>query len=66
MDSAIARRAGVVFESMLLEMALKPLAANMDALGDYGIGLLAQEIAKSDVTGFGDALAHQLGGVRER
>ena len=45
---------------MLLQMALRPLAAGVDVLGDYGIGLLAQSIAEHDSGGFGALIAARL------
>jgi hypothetical protein len=59
-DSQGAQRIGVAFEAMLLQMALRPLAAGVDALGDYGIGLLAQSIAEHDAGGFGALIAARL------
>jgi len=43
-------------------MALRPLAAEFDALGDYGIGAFAQSIAQCDAHGFGATLAASLAG----
>jgi hypothetical protein len=50
------RQVGVVFEAIVLEQCLAPIARGNDALGDYGIGALAQSIAERDAHGFGTLL----------
>jgi len=59
-DKLAAARAGVLLEALFLESALRPLAAGFDALGDYGIGALAQSIAERDPHGFGSLIAARL------
>ena len=54
-----ARRAGAVLETLLLQAALQPLADDDTALGSYGIGCLAESVARND-RGFADAIAAVL------
>ncbi|HEY9085138.1 MAG TPA: hypothetical protein VIN40_04245 [Candidatus Tyrphobacter sp.] len=60
MDSAIARRAGAVFEALLLQQMLEPIARGEEALGEYGAACVAQSIARDDAHGFGAAIARVL------
>ncbi|MGC2130939.1 MAG: hypothetical protein WA629_12690 [Candidatus Aquilonibacter sp.] len=62
MDSLAAQRVGMTLEALFLTTALKPLAASFDALGDYGVGALAQSIAQRDSLGFGALIAARLEG----
>ncbi|MBV8149063.1 MAG: hypothetical protein JO092_08235 [Candidatus Eremiobacteraeota bacterium] len=59
MDSATASRIGAAFEAMLVEPMLAPLAAKCP-FGQYGAGLIAQEIARRDAHGFGALVAAWL------
>lgn len=61
-DSLSAQRVGMTLEALFLETTLKPLAAGFDALGDYGVGALAQSIAQRDPRGFGSLIAARLQG----
>jgi hypothetical protein len=63
-DSVAARRAGETLESILLAPMLRPLIAGAGMLGDYELELLAQEIARSDGSGFAALIASRLEGVR--
>ncbi len=45
---------------MLLEPALRTLTDDCEALGEYGTGLLASEIAKHDTHGFAALVARRL------
>ena len=65
MDSAGLRQAGVVFETMLLKTCLEPLEKRFDAVGSYGLDMLAQAIAQRDTRGFGEILAGRLTGRAE-
>ena len=60
MDSSVARRAGEMFEAMLLVPVLRPMVAGIGTLGDYELDLLAQEIARYDRDGFASLLAARL------
>ena len=60
MDSAAAFGVGVALEAMLLTPMLRPMMAGDDALGEYGLGLIARAIAARDVHGFAAVLATQL------
>ena len=62
MDSLAAQRVGTTLEALFLATALRPLAAEFDALGGYGIDALAQSIAERDANGFGATLAASLAG----
>jgi hypothetical protein len=62
---SIASRAGETFEAMLIEPMLSPLADRC-AFGQYGAGLIAQEIARNDARGFGALVARWLGFGCER
>ncbi len=53
-------------ETLLLEQVLQPLARGCDALGDYGIGVIAQHVAERDARRFGDLLSRQVSGHAER
>lgn len=57
---------GIVMETLLLEQVLQPLARGCDALGDYGIGVIAQHVAERDARRFGDLLSRQVSGHAER
>jgi hypothetical protein len=59
-DSAAARQAGVVFEAMLLQMTLAPLARSDAAFGRLGMAYVAQSVAEHDARGFGAAIAAVL------
>jgi hypothetical protein len=52
----------MTLEALFLESTFKPLAKGFDALGEYGIGALAQSIAQRDPRGFGSLIAAQLEG----
>jgi hypothetical protein len=52
----------MTLEALFLAMTLKPLATGLDALGDYGVGALAQSIAQRDSHGFGALIAARLEG----
>jgi hypothetical protein len=60
-DSVAARRAGEIFEAMLLAPVLRPMIAGAGMLGDYELDLLAQEIAKRDGV-FASLVASSLAG----
>jgi hypothetical protein len=47
-------------EATLLEPALSTLADDCEALGAYGTGLLASEIARHDTHGFAALVARRL------
>ncbi|HEY6484949.1 MAG TPA: hypothetical protein VIX83_01030 [Candidatus Cybelea sp.] len=64
MDSVAARRAGEIFEAMLLAPVLRPLGANAGPLGDYELDLMANEIARCDRGGFATLVAAGLEGRR--
>jgi hypothetical protein len=59
-DSAVAQRAGAVFEALLLQQVLEPLARADAALGGYGTACVAERIACGDAGGFGAAIARAL------
>jgi hypothetical protein len=61
-DSAAAFGVGVALEAMLLTPMLRPMMASGDALGEYGLDLMARGIAARDVHGFAAVLATQLEG----
>lgn len=44
----------------LLEPLLRPLLGDAAVLGDYGVDLLAREIAEHGLGGFGELLADRL------
>ena len=52
MDSIASTQAGAAFEALLLVPILRPAFGGDAALGDYGIDLLAREIAAHDRSGF--------------
>jgi hypothetical protein len=52
----------MTLEALFLATTLKPLAAAFDALGEYGVGALAQSIAERDARGFGSLIAARLEG----
>ncbi len=60
MDSIAQRQAGIAFEAMLLKECFKPMEKEFDAVGGYGMELLAQTIAQHDERGFGAMLAARL------
>lgn len=60
MDSAAARSAGIVLETLLLSEVLAPLSADFGAFGTYGTQCVAEAIARSDRHGFAAALAASL------
>lgn len=60
MDSVVARRAGETIESLLLAPILRPMIAGLSVLGDYELDLLASELARRDVNGFGQLIARRL------
>jgi predicted phosphoribosyltransferase len=62
---ATASRVGAAFEAMLVEPMLAPLVAEC-AFGQYGAGLIADEIARHDSCGFGALVARWLEFGRER
>ncbi|HEX4012303.1 MAG TPA: hypothetical protein VHX17_00280 [Candidatus Cybelea sp.] len=64
MDSIAARRAGEMFEAMLLAPVLRPLCTGAGTLGDYELDLLAHEVARSDRRGFAALVAARLEGNR--
>jgi len=59
-DSAAARRAGEVFEAMLLAPVLRPMISGAGTLGEYELDLLANEIAQRDTRGFAAFVAASL------
>lgn len=60
MDSTGTHQAGIAFESMMLEMVLRPLGSGAGPLADYGVGALAGAIARADHSGFGALIASRL------
>jgi hypothetical protein len=56
-DSVSARQIGVAFEAMLLAPMLQPIVQGADAIGEYGIDLLARSIAGGDAHGFAALVA---------
>ena len=56
-DSAGSRSVGVTLEAMLLTPMLQPLAAGMDAIGAYGLGAIARELAEVDSSRFAALLS---------
>lgn len=58
-----ALRAGRMIEAMLLARVLRPAFAGIESFGDYEVGLLAQDIAQRDCSGFAALVA---AGLRER
>jgi hypothetical protein len=63
-DSVAARRAGEIFEAMLLAPVLRPLCAGAGTLGDYELDLMANAIARCDRGGFATLVAARLEGRR--
>jgi hypothetical protein len=59
-DSVAARRAGELFEAMLLAPILRPMIAGAGTLGEYELDLLANEIARRDAHGFAAFVATSL------
>lgn len=53
-----------MLESMMLEPLVRSLLGRDNALGEYGVGLLAREIADCDVAGFASLIASRLERVR--
>jgi hypothetical protein len=62
-DSVTARRAGELFETMLLAPILRPMIAGGGTLGDYELDLLARDVARRDRT-FAALIAAQLEAAR--
>ena len=62
MDSDAGARVGATFEAMLLVPMLRPAFGSDAALGDYGIDLLARQIAEHDRSGFADLIDAALEG----
>lgn len=60
MDSVAALQAGQTIEALLLAPILRPMIAGMSVLGDYELELLAGEMARRDVHGFGQLIARRL------
>ena len=60
MHSVAFHDVGALFEATLLEECLKPLQKDFDALGSYGIDLLAETIAQRDERGFSALLTARL------
>ncbi len=60
MDSVTAKRAGALFEAVLLQTVLEPLAQSADMLGSYGASCLSESIARNDTSGFGAEIAKIL------
>jgi hypothetical protein len=63
-DSVTARRAGELFEAMLLAPILRPMIAGAGMLGDYELDLLAHEVARHDRRGFAALIAARLENAR--
>ncbi len=63
-DNVAAVRAGEMLEAMLLVPVFRPLITSAGMLGDYELGLLAQEIAHTDGVGFARLIAYRLTGAR--
>jgi len=59
-DSIGARRAGELFEALLLMPFVRAMLPGLDALGDFGAELFAETMAGSDRKGFAAAIAAQL------
>jgi hypothetical protein len=59
-DSATARLAGELLESMLLVPILRPMLAGSGLLGDYELDMLSREIAARDQHGFAELIASRL------
>ena len=60
MDSVTARRAGELFEAMLLAPILRPMIAGAGMLGEYELDVLANEMARHDARGFAAFVAASL------
>lgn len=60
MDSTAPRAVAAAFEAMVLVPMLRPLLPAGDAFGDYGLTLLASDVARRERGGFADALAAAL------
>ena len=60
MDNTGLRQAGIAFESMMLEMVLRPLASGAGPLAECGVGALAGAVARADRSGFGALIASSL------
>lgn len=65
MDNAAARQAGTVFETLVVQMLLAPLAREESVLGAYGTACIAESIARADGRGFGALVAQALERRRE-
>jgi hypothetical protein len=59
-DKSAALEVGAAFEAMLLAPLLRPMVAGADAIGEYGLDLLARQVAAHDAGGFGALLAAQF------
>jgi hypothetical protein len=59
-DNAAALQAGAAFEAMLLVPMLRPMLPAGEAIGEYGLDLLARELATRDGRGFAGIIAAQL------
>jgi hypothetical protein len=49
-----------MLDSIMLEPLVRSLLGRENALGEYGVGLLAREIAGCDIAGFASLIASQL------
>jgi hypothetical protein len=56
-DSAERLRAAQAFEAMLLVPLLRPMLPASDAFGEYGLSIVARDIASHDRSGFAGMLA---------
>jgi hypothetical protein len=59
-DSADSVRAGTAFEALLLAPMLRPMLPETDAFGEYGLDLLARDIAAHDPRGFAAVFAAEV------
>ena len=50
----------MVFETLLLQHVLAPLAHADSCFGEYGTGYIAEDIARNDAHGFGAMIARAL------
>jgi hypothetical protein len=55
-----ARQAGIALEAMLLAPILRPMLGDAGGLGDYGLQIVAQEVAARDAHGFAALIAARL------
>jgi hypothetical protein len=63
-NSAEGLRAGQAFEAMLLVPLLRPMLPRSDAFGEYGLGIVARDIARLDHSGFARVLADAFDRIR--